>query len=91
MASACSTRYTYAVEDGGNVFMLVLYEGLADAIAKRKQTDPRYNVVAVPDGRLCPVCGVPVEIRGSTLDGRLYGSCGDAFKLVRYMEDDDDA
>ena len=28
---------------------------------------------------LCPICGERVELNGETKDGRLVGSCGDAF------------
>lgn len=28
---------------------------------------------------LCPVCGAPVKITGETTDGRIIGSCNDAF------------
>lgn len=30
--------------------------------------------------RLCPVCGQRIRITGKTTDGRLIGSCGDAFR-----------
>ena len=29
--------------------------------------------------RLCPICGERIELDGKTTDGRLIGSCGDAF------------
>jgi hypothetical protein len=29
--------------------------------------------------RLCPVCGEKITIDGKTIDGRVIGSCGDAF------------
>lgn len=29
--------------------------------------------------RLCPVCGQKITLDGKTSDGRVIGSCGDAF------------
>jgi hypothetical protein len=39
-------------------------------------TQRRY---AVRDGSLCPICGETAQLVGATTDGRLIGSCGDAF------------
>ena len=33
---------------------------------------------------LCPVCGEMVQITGQTADGRLIGSCGDAFSKAAW-------
>jgi hypothetical protein len=41
------------------------------------------------DGGLCPICGERVTLTGKTTDGRLIGSCGDAFTQARWDEDDD--
>lgn len=38
---------------------------------------------------LCPVCGQVVHITGRTQDGRLIGSCGDAFTDEQWNEDDE--
>ncbi len=35
---------------------------------------------------LCPVCGEHVTLTGETTDGRLIGSCGDAFTRERWEE-----
>ncbi len=35
---------------------------------------------------LCPVCGEHVTLTGETTDGRLIGSCGDAFTRKRWEE-----
>lgn len=36
--------------------------------------------------RLCPVCGVRVALTGRTTDGRVIGSCGDAFSFEKWCE-----
>lgn len=36
---------------------------------------------------LCPVCGVEVCIVGETTDGRLVGSCSDAFSVARWNDE----
>jgi hypothetical protein len=36
--------------------------------------------------RLCPICGVPVNLIGHTKDGRLIGSCQDAFTLEQWED-----
>jgi hypothetical protein len=33
---------------------------------------------------LCPICGKKITLKGSTLDGRLIGSCGDAFTVIQW-------
>lgn len=38
---------------------------------------------------LCPICGEPVFITGRTKDGRLIGSCGDAFTDKQWNEGDE--
>jgi hypothetical protein len=38
--------------------------------------------------RLCPICGETVTVTGITKDGRLIGSCGDAFSLAKWNEVD---
>lgn len=40
------------------------------------------------EDRLCPVCGVRIYLRDATKDGRLIGSCGDAFTIERWNEPD---
>ncbi len=45
-----------------------------------------YNAVPNPRG-LCPVCGETADIIGETTDGRLIGSCKDAFKGEAFMDD----
>lgn len=37
---------------------------------------------------LCPVCGEKITITGRTEDGRLIGSCGDAFTVQKWVEED---
>lgn len=37
---------------------------------------------------LCPICGEHIGIEGMTTDGRLIGSCGDAFRGDPFFEDD---
>jgi hypothetical protein len=46
------------------------------------------SVVYAAEG-LCPVCGVRITITGETLDGRLIGSCRDAFTMNTWEEDPD--
>lgn len=36
---------------------------------------------------LCPVCGKEVHITGWTKDGRIVGSCGDAFTVEAWNDD----
>lgn len=36
----------------------------------------------------CPICGEIVTINGKTKDGRLIGTCGDAFTIKQWEEDD---
>jgi hypothetical protein len=38
-----------------------------------------------PSG-LCPVCGEEIDLKGTTKDGRLIGTCGDAFTLAKWNE-----
>lgn len=38
----------------------------------------------------CPVCGKFIHITGTTLDGRLIGSCNDAFTLEFFMQETSD-
>lgn len=37
------------------------------------------NAIITKESDLCPVCGILTEIIDTTKDGRLIGSCGDAF------------
>lgn len=37
---------------------------------------------------LCPVCGERITVSGETTDGRLIGTCGDAFTRKRWLEPD---
>ena len=37
---------------------------------------------------LCPICGEKITITGKTKDGRLIGSCGDAFSEQRFYSCD---
>ena len=39
--------------------------------------------------RLCPVCGELIHLIGSTTDGRLIGSCQDAFLVTQWEADDE--
>lgn len=39
---------------------------------------------------LCPVCGKKVTLKDDTRDGRVVGSCGDAFTLEAWLAPDDD-
>ena len=38
---------------------------------------------------LCPICGEKVYITGRTKDGRLVGSCGDAFTQDQWDAEDE--
>jgi len=40
-----------------------------------------------PNG-LCPICGVTVHIIDVTKDGRLVGSCQDAFTVERWVSEE---
>ena len=40
--------------------------------------------------RLCPVCGESVVLTGETMDGRVIGSCGDAFRRSTWEADGDE-
>ncbi len=44
------------------------------------------RLAANPDEGLCPICGAFVTLTGRTTDGRLIGSCRDAFTEERWME-----
>lgn len=37
--------------------------------------------------QLCPICGEKITLTGNTTDGRLIGSCGDAFSVDRWVND----
>ena len=37
---------------------------------------------------LCPICGDEIIIIGRTTDGRLIGSCRDAFTAAQWNDDD---
>lgn len=42
---------------------------------------------AITEGR-CPICGEAISLRDSiTVEGRLIGSCGDAFWLNQWLSD----
>ena len=38
---------------------------------------------------LCPICGAEVFITGRTTDGRLVGSCKDAFTQAQWNDDEE--
>ena len=44
-------------------------------------------LVFIGDRGLCPICGEAVQLTGATTDGRLVGSCGDAFWLRQWAQD----
>jgi len=44
-------------------------------------------LVFIGDRGLCPVCGEPITLVNSTTDGRLIGSCGDAFLLRQWAQE----
>ena len=37
---------------------------------------------------LCPICGEEITLTGRTTNGRLTGSCQDAFTLAQWLEED---
>lgn len=43
----------------------------------------------LPDG-LCPICGAAIRLIGETTDGRLIGSCRDAFTEEQWLSNDED-
>jgi len=43
---------------------------------------------AIGEEGLCPVCGKKVKIIELTKDGRLIGSCKDAFPLRKWRDED---
>jgi len=48
-----------------------------------QELDPDYVHKDLED--LCPICGEIVSIIGLTKDGRLIGSCRDAFSVERWQ------
>lgn len=40
------------------------------------------------DEGLCPICGVRIYLIGHTVDGRLIGSCRDAFTETRWEDNE---
>lgn len=56
--------------------------GEAAAVSEREQCE----CVRPAQSDLCPVCGEHITLNGSTTDGRLIGSCGDAFTRERWEE-----
>ena len=54
----------------------------------RKPVDKCYRFAAHGID-LCPVCGSEVCIVGRTEDGRLIGSCGDAFTVAQWNDDEE--
>lgn len=40
----------------------------------------------LPRTGLCPACGKQVSLHGITQDGRLIGSCRDAFTVAKWLE-----
>ena len=53
-----------------------------------QELDPDYVHKEHKSSGLCPICGEHILIMGMTKDGRLIGSCGDAFTQERWEEDD---
>ena len=51
---------------------------------RRQRKNARRRPTLPPASDLCPVCGESVKLTGHTKDGRLIGSCGDAFTQVRW-------
>jgi len=39
------------------------------------------------DFNLCPICGEKIQITGETKDGRIIGSCKDAFTMEQFIKD----
>lgn len=40
----------------------------------------------MPGDTLCPICGQVIKLTGETTDGRVIGSCYDAFRAEQYRE-----
>ena len=58
-----------------------------EAMSEEKLRRDLENIRAYPNNmkeNLCPICGVKVSIIGNTKDGRLIGSCRDAFTLEQW-------
>ncbi len=50
--------------------------------------DEAPNKLVIGDVRLCPICGETIHISGKTTDGRLIGSCKDAFHKEQWDSQD---
>jgi hypothetical protein len=61
-------------------------EGRFDYGWNCQQDDAGRSLNPIPERGLCPVCGVKVTITGETTDGRLIGSCQDAFTVRRWVQ-----
>jgi len=59
-------------------------------VAKAKASYRQPTKVKWPEN-LCPVCGESVRLTGQTTDGRVIGSCGDAFKREAWEADNNEA
>lgn len=46
------------------------------------------NAGNLPKCGLCPICGESIHLTGQlSTDGRIIGSCGDAFTTARWLEE----
>jgi len=67
-----------------------LIHGVADEYARKPErrwwSMNKYEGFGID---LCPICGEEIYITGRTKDGRLIGSCGDAFTDEQWNKGDE--
>lgn len=73
-------------EDGARAIVVSGFHG--DSYAKKEEWS--YPLVPVQPHEIvrgpCPICGEIADIVGKTTDGKIYGTCGDAFFKERWEE-----
>jgi len=66
----------------------VLWSDIGDFIDSLRPEDKVPTPFHYPKNGICPICGEEVEIEGETRDGRLIGSCKDAFTVKQWLDED---
>jgi putative intracellular protease/amidase len=82
-------RILSEVMDEENSSDLLAIGGVYEAVAEHFNNEVlnRWLAEQEENGRkLCPICGAMVSLTGETTDGRLIGSCKDAFTAEQWEE-----